>query len=198
MKNILAALAVLAALTTAASADRAATEGLTMITLAQEANTFTWTLRHNTIQQGHADFDILIWSLKPEGMPKPQSWSAPEGWVWSKVAGGSFTLQSANQKYKVGGPALEPGETTTFTYTISPLMLPQVANSENMQFISHVGAVFGNDGTTWHSAETDNGRTWHDRPTTRLSSPVPEPSGILALAFGSVSFAGLILRIRDS
>ena len=167
-----------------------------MITLSQEANTFTWTLGNNTGQQSHADFDILIWSLTPEGMPNPQSWTAPEGWAWSSVAGGSFTLQSANEKYKVGGPALEPGETATFTYTINPLMLLQSTNSENWRFVAHVGAVSGNDGNTWNSVDIENGRTWFDRPTTNLSSPVPEASGSLVLAFGLASFMGLILRNR--
>lgn len=197
LNRILPALAILAFLTNSAAADRTVTEGFTKVISSQQDNAFTWIVRNMTGElDSERGWDVLVWSIQPEGVPKPIGWTAPEGWTWSPVKGGSFHLIQPSRKYLVDGPSIEPGDELTFSYAINPILIAQMEGGADIQFSAHVGAVSGQSGGRWLSASTSHGVSWFDRSHVELNSPVPEPSSLIAFAIGLVSCMGILWRTR--
>ncbi len=180
--------------------------GLTSLTWTMDGDTYVWTLTNNSslAQDNYPGFDILVWDLVPYRVKEADSWTAPEGWTWN---GKRMELDSKSGKY-LTPYALGPGQSITFTYR------PKVDGSyinnsgpidSGLHFTAHVGAVIPNsgalDGTNpWKEYRDPGfGKTWHDRIYGRghpLVS-VPEPSGLLTLAFGGAGLASFLLGRRN-
>ena len=185
-------------------ADHTSTTGLSAVILSQQGNIFTWALSNNTGPKDDLpEWDVLLWTLQPEGFPNPQNWTAPTGWEWSNTGGGAFRLLNSDEKYLVNGPSVKPGESVTFTYTVSPLAVPSPEELKNAYFITHVGAVSGfmmknGEADSWIAMETPNGKSWFDKDDLKFTSPVPEPSGYLAFIIGLIGAFGAWGRRRSN
>jgi len=145
-----------------------------------------------------ADSGVLAWSLEPFNIPTPIAATAPDGWIWSAGSWSSFEIAGNPTKYDVGGPAIEPGESSTFTFKIgastAPVNKGGPANGLPA-FIVHVGAVSGNDGSKWEIRKTAVGNTWYDAPTTsREPVIIPEPQSWLTVFWGIFVLSCLRLK----
>src|SRR5690242_14509296 len=92
--------------------------GNTAITSTFDGSTYTWTLT-NTSDTVSSNFDVLIWSLIPYNVLQPLSTTAPAGWSFGSTSGSQGFSFDENQKYFTP-PAIGPGQSAVFTYTIDP------------------------------------------------------------------------------
>lgn len=142
---------------------------------------------------------VVAWSLVPFNVPEPVSVVCPDGWTW-RVSGGwkFFSLTNDAQKYVVGGPGVEPGESATFLYQVGPITEPVNRGGPDdgrVAFTSHVGAVGEALSGKWAPVRTELGPTWTDRcRAVEFFSAVPEPASLGAVAFGFSGFACLSRR----
>ena len=190
----LALIVLVAASVQAESWDSTVTTGLTSMESVFQGGAYTWTLKNNTLLPGDSDptYDVLVWSLMPFQVKAPQSVSTPEGWEWN---GGGWAVADNSNKYRTPY-SVGPGQSLVFQYT--PLANGDLINSNGPQpnglgFVVHVAAVVPGSGSAdgqvkWRGATTQYGGTWYDRAsmTTTNLSPVPEPHGLLVLAFGVI------------
>ncbi|MDO8684444.1 MAG: hypothetical protein Q7N50_13290 [Armatimonadota bacterium] len=194
----------------AQSWSNAATAGLTTVNWFLEENTYTFTLTNNSgfIGDSSPGYDLLVWSLQPFQIPKPTSWTAPDGWEWKSSGGNQAFNAPSNRKY-YSPPAVAPGESMVFTYTFdpaAPFVNTNGSQPEGIAFLAHVGAVESagseNNGITeWTPKEVEGlGASWYDESvvinTNDTTPTVPEPSGTLVLAFGSVWIITCLARSR--
>lgn len=128
-------------------------------------------------------YNLVAWSLEPFNLPEPVSMVAPEGWQWRNSGGyKQFELKDSNEKYKVNGYALEPGESLTFTYKTgdsSKLVNKNGPVDGSIGFLAHVGAVNGTQCGKYLEYKAPLGNTWYDRPKVNNNETVPEPAGII-------------------
>lgn len=126
-------------------------------------------------------YDLLVWTLEPFLISEPLSVTCPEGWAWQNNGGWQrFEAVGNSNKYVVGGPAIEPGETLQFRYVVNPnapLVNPG-GDGAGPLLMAHIGAVSGQQNGKWIAFECGNGRTWYDVPS------VPEPNCMLNIFLG--------------
>jgi hypothetical protein len=178
----------------------AVTDGLTSVISERQGNTFTWIITNNTgFGDADAGWDVLIWSISPDGLPKPVETWAPEGWEWVSGGQGRFEISDKNRKYETT-PAIAPGGTAVFQYTVAA----NVGDLPNPTFTVHVGAVLpdpvvSGDTVRWVGTTVDGRPSWFDRPTTvhRSGSPAPEPTGFLASLLWCGGFVAFAKRVRQ-
>lgn len=133
-------------------------------------------------------YQIVAWTLQPFSIPEPVEVVCPDGWEWRDKGGWNyFELAKNNEKYNVGGSALEPGETLTFVYKIGSSMAPVNPGGpveSAPAFLAHVGAVDGVSNHKYVPYATQISQTWHEVVDVRtiVDNPVPEPSGLLAIS----------------
>ncbi len=201
---ILAALLLIALTTTPAyaqSRNSTMTSGLTSLDSVFQDGTYTWTLKNNSSLAGDTDpsFDILVWGLIPYQVPEPASWSAPEGWTWSRD---KWELISPNRKYYTPYP-LAPGASIVFRYTPNPegkLVNANGLQPERLGFVAHVAAVVPgsrteDDSARWIPTATPYGNTWYDTPVADDGSTlIPEARGLLVMALGICTVGSRLIR----
>ncbi|MCE5198684.1 MAG: hypothetical protein ABFD54_02295 [Armatimonadota bacterium] len=127
-------------------------------------------------------YDLLVWTLEPFQISEPLSVACPDGWNWRDDGGWQrFEVSDKSDKYTVGGPALEPGETLQFHYKVDPnkpLVNIGGPTGGSPVFLAHIGAVDGQHKGKWIAYECSNGKTWYDVPQ------VPEPGCMLNIFLG--------------
>ena len=123
---------------------------------------------------------VIGWTLQPFNIPAPVDVVCPVGWQWRDKGGWrKFELAGSPAKYDIGGPALEPGESLIFTYTVgSDPALVNVGGpgGEGPAFLSHVAAVGGEEDGKWLPASVEGYQTWYDVTTVEYvpASAAPE------------------------
>lgn len=153
-----------------------------------DVDTYTFNVTNPVVE--NREYQVVAWSLQPFNIAEPASVVCPKGWEWRGQGGWNyFDLSKSNQKYDVGGPALEPGETLTFKYTIGSSTTP--ANSGGPAdsvpaFLAHIGAVNGVNKAEYVPYQMQLGQTWHEMVVTKpfLQTPVPEPANIFVISSG--------------
>lgn len=180
----------------------AVTSGITSVFSEFKDGVYHWTLENNSSQDTWASYDVLVWELIPFQVARPSSWTAPEGWEWSRDR---WELISNDRYYTPY--ALAPGASIQFRYTPDPwqgLVNPQGPQPEGLGFITHVAAVVPGSGSDdgaikWTPASTEYGQTWYDLPTVfdSPSTAIPEAPGILVLAAG-IAMLSVRLAVQSS
>lgn len=172
----------------------ARTSGLTTVISELEGNTFTWTLFNNTGPgDNQPEWDVLIWSLQPFGLPDPVSVTAPTGWEWSHNGYNKFQIKNKSDKYE-SSPAVPPGGSLEFKYQVDLAEIGNIDQS-NISFLAHVAAVkplpIAKAGKLqWIATAVDGEYSWHDK------SETPEPGAILPFLLGCSAFVGLTKTAR--
>ena len=128
---------------------------------------FTFTFKNPEVSQ--KPHTVIGWTLQPFNIAAPVDLVCPAGWQWSdKGAWRKFELATPSEKYDIGGPALEPGESLIFIYTVggdpSPVNLGG-PGGEDPAFLAHVAAVDGQQDGKWLPASLDGPQTWYDVTT---------------------------------
>ena len=138
------------------------------------------------------DHTVLGWTLQPFKIAAPVSVVCPEGWEWVETGGWKqFRVADASARYDLGGPALEPGESLTFTYTLggdATPVNPGGPEEPGLVFLSHVAAVDGHADGRWTQATITGDQTWFDAPAT------PEPSSRAAIITAFCALACLVRK----
>lgn len=152
----------------------AQTSGEISVEWTREAGTYT--IEMSSPNKPDGDYKLLAWTLKTDGLAKGHG-LAVDGWSWSANKG--FELTDNSQKYVIGGSALEPGEKLTFVYVLDD---PNSQPTADISFLTHVGAVNGQNAGKWIAVKTPNGPTWYDSPSvTTYTTTIPEPSSLLII-----------------
>ena len=176
--------------------DSKKTDGAIVIEWAKEGNEYTFTLKNPIVPD--RPYQLLVWSLEPFNIAAPVSVKCPDGWEWSTNGNWKqFELSKSNMKYDVGGPALEPGESLVFSYTVgssTSVVNSGAPVSDTPLFLSHVGAVSGQKNGKWNSFNTANGNTWYDKPQMLTNTSVPEAPTWMVIIFSFFMFA--CLRVK--
>lgn len=177
------------------SLNSAQTIGLTSVISELNGNTFTWTIINNTgPTDGNLDWDVLVWSLQPVGLPKPSQVTAPSGWEWVSGGHSKFQIKSSKEKY-TSSSAIQPGESLVFQYQVEQSKLWNV-NPQNIEFLAHVAAVeptptVNGDKLQWTPTTVDGSSTWHDK-----SSSIPEPGAVLPFLLACSAIASIAKSVR--
>lgn len=197
----------------AVSWSTAKTAGITQVesTLDSVTNTYTWALTNlSGTPESPVSDHVIAWWIQPFNVPEPVSYTAPGGWTWSGIGKTweNFGIAQENKKYYTPY-SLAPGQSLTFTFTFDPgsdlvNIDPDAGEPGVPAFLCHVGAVVPGSGTLdgserWiASSKAHFGSTWYDRPATftRPTPVVPEPGGLITMAFGLTAFGGLLTRLR--
>lgn len=150
-----------------------------------DVDTYTFNVSSPIVED--RPYQIVAWTLQPFNIPTPVEVICPDGWEWRDKGGWNyFELAKNNEKYDVGGSALEPGETLTFKYTVGSSTAPVNSGGPGgfaPAFLSHVGAVNGVKKGEYVPYAMQLGQTWHEVVDVRtvVQNPVPEPSSLAAL-----------------
>ena len=137
-------------------------------------------------------YQIMAWTVQPYNIPEPVEVVCPDGWEWLSKGGlNYFEIARRNEKYDVGGSALEPGETLTFRYVVGNSTTPvNTGGPVDMEpaFMFHVGAIDGVNGAGYVPYAIQLGQTWHEvtgpPEIPYVPVPVPEPSSLLMISSG--------------
>ncbi|MCL5104361.1 MAG: hypothetical protein M1133_09640 [Armatimonadetes bacterium] len=171
--------------------DSASTAGVLDLSWTRSGSEYTFVLKSPAATpelQG-----VLAWTLEPFNLPAPSEVICPTGWRWNDSGHWKqFSLVSSSTKYDVGGPALEPGESLTFVYTISDDDDPVNHGGPpggGPAFLSHIASVKGQADGKWVTYATENGSTWYDAPKSTSAAPVPEPHTYTTIFFGFLRLA---------
>ena len=139
----------------------------------QQGYAYTFTFKNPAVSD--KDYTVLGWTVEPFNVAVPVSVVCPDGWEWVDRNGWKqFRVADWDARYDVGGPALEPGESLTFTYTIgenSTPVNPGGPEESGVAFLSQVAAVDGSQDGAWTPAVRDGDQVWYDTPKTPEASP---------------------------
>ena len=161
--------------------DSKTTSGYLTAERSQLGAEYTFTFKNPAVSD--KDHTVLGWTLQPFKIAAPVSVVFPQGWEWVETGGWKqFRIADTSARYDVGGPALEPGESLTFTYTLSEdatPVNPGGPEEPGLAFLSQLAAVDGHADGRWMQATIAGDQTWYDAPVT----PEPSSRAVIITAF---------------
>ena len=173
------------------------TSGYLTVERSQLGPEHTFTFKNPVVSD--KDYTVLGWTLQPFNIAVPVSVVSPEGWEWVETGGWKqFRVADADARYDAGGPALEPGESLTFIYTVgqdATPVNPGGPDGPGVAFLSHVAAVEGQADGRWIETTREGNSTWYDAPTTTYDAPAtPEPSSRAVIISALCALACLVRK----
>ena len=165
---------------------------------------YTWTLTNGSDEPGLPY--AIIWSLQPFNVPAPISHSEPAGWEWNAGGWQYYEVAQPSKKYYTP-PSIAPGQSVVVHLRIRSDCRPRSTRATTIRTLS-VSC------RTWRRSNREADRStarrsglrsptrsyWHDlvdRCTVDDDPPhppIPEPCGLITLAFGLTSLASLAVR----